>query len=457
MRILIVDDQKSVRLTTAQAVRADGHEADHVDNGPVALLKLQEEVYDLVLLDLFLGGHDGLEFLDRIGKAHRDLPVVVITAHASIETAVEAMRRGALDYLEKPFTPDHLRQVVTRVTRLQRMRARVQNLEQQVAQQGPPIDFASGDPAMAAAVDVVERAANSEVSVLLLGESGTGKSVLARYVHEHSPRATEPFITVSCPSLSKELLESELFGHVKGSFTGAVRDTWGKVDAARGGTLFLDEIGELPLELQPKLLRLLQERQFERIGETKTRTADVRVVAATNRDLAALVRDGLFREDLFYRLNVITLTMPPLRDRPADLERLATEFLTFFARQAGRAVRDFSPTAWRCLRAHQWPGNIRELRNAIERAVILARGEFIESSDLPEALRAVDAPGVMLGGLVSLDAIERAHAERVIARTSTLEEAARVLGIDSATLYRKRKRWEAADQAVTAPAPAVVS
>jgi NtrC-family two-component system response regulator AlgB len=452
MRILIVDDQRSIRLTSSQAVRAEGHEADTADSGRVALLKLQEERYDLVLLDLRLEGEtDGLDCLARLQKASPQLPVVICTAHASIETAVEAMRRGAHDYLEKPFTPEQLRQLLSRIDKTRRLRQRVDELEEQVAQTMPAMDFTSSDPEMAAVISVIERAAPSRASILILGENGTGKSALARHIHQLSTLATGPFVTVSCPSLSRELLESELFGHVKGAFTGAMKDTWGKVEAARGGTLFLDEIGELPAELQPKLLRLLQERAYERVGDTKTRTADVRVIAATNRDLAAAVKAGTFREDLFYRLNVISVTVPPLRSRPRDLERHARDFLRFFAEESGRPVEDFSADAWTALRRHPWPGNLRELRNSIERAVILARGDEVELTDLPAELTIGGGTEVALGALVPLEAIEQAHLRLVTARTATLEEAARVLGIDAATIYRKRKRW-ANEPAGTAPA-----
>lgn len=444
MRVLIVDDQKTVRLSLSKALTSAGHEADTADSGLVAALKLQEESYDLVLLDLHLDHTaDGLDHLGKLLKLSPGLPIVVCTAQASIETAVEAMRRGALDYLEKPFTPDVLRQVLSRVEKVNRLRQRVANLSEAVARSGPIIDFASEEPAMANVLQVIERAAGTRATVLLLGENGTGKSQLARHIHELSPLRDGPFVTVNCPSLSRELLESELFGHVKGSFTGAVKDQTGKVEAARGGTLFLDEIGELPAELQSKLLRLIQDRAYERVGEAKTRTADVRVVAATNRDLAQAVKDGKFREDLYYRLNVIAVTMPPLRERPMDLETLARRFLAYFADETGRTAHEFSAEAWAALRGHSWPGNVRELRNAIERAVIMSRGEQITRDDLPDTLASSEGAtdGVMLGGLIALEQLEREHVRRVVARTSTLEEAARVLGIDGATLYRKRKRW----------------
>ncbi len=450
LRILIVDDERTIRLAASHAAKAEGHAVDTADSGQLALLKMQEERYDLVLLDLRLQGEaDGLDYLGRILKISPGMAVVMCTAHASIETAVEAMRRGAMDYLEKPYTPESLRHVLARVIKAKKLRQRVDELSAQVARTTPAANFQSKDPVMKTIIETVERAAASRASILILGENGTGKSQIARHVHEVSHLAEGPFVTVSCPSLSRELLESELFGHVKGAFTGAIKDTWGKVEAAREGTLFLDEIGELPAELQPKLLRLLQERTYERVGETKTRTADVRVVAATNRDLAAAVKAGAFREDLFYRLNVITVTMPPLRERPADLQSFATSFLHFFAEESGRAVRSFSNAALAAIKAHAWPGNLRELRNSVERAVILSRGEQIELADLPDALvGAVNQDRMVeLGGLVSLDAIEQEHVRRVVARTATLEQAAGILGIDDATLYRKRKRWAAQEEA----------
>jgi NtrC-family two-component system response regulator AlgB len=293
---------------------------------------------------------------------------------------------------------------------------------------------------------VLMRAAKTPASILILGESGTGKSVAARAIHQNSHLAEKPFVMVSCPSLSKELLESELFGHVRGAFTGAVRDHWGKVRAANGGTLFLDEIGDLPMEIQPKLLRLLQEREYERLGDNSVHTANVRVIAATNRNLKERVAAGLFREDLFFRLNVITVEVPPLRSRPDDIEALAAHFLRHFALQCGRKINGFSPEAMACIRRHRWPGNLRELCNAIERAVILAPGETILPQDLPVDLDHFNSTNgnqteeIQAGSLVSLEKLEEAHIRRVLERTARLTEASEILGIDQATLYRKRKK-----------------
>jgi NtrC-family two-component system response regulator AlgB len=276
--------------------------------------------------------------------------------------------------------------------------------------------------------------------MLILGPSGTGKSVLAREVHRRSAQSDAAFVTVNCPSLSRELLESELFGHVKGSFTGAVADTMGKVAAADGGTLFLDEIGELPLAIQPKLLRLLQEREYERVGEAKPRRANVRVIAATNRDLATEVKAGHFREDLYYRLNVIGITLPGLRDRPADLARLATGYCQHFAAQLGKPVQGLAPAVLDAFGSYAWPGNLRELRNVIERAVILSAGANIELRDLPDTFAGATNAEITVGARVTLEVLEAEHLRRIMAISRNLDEAARTLGIDPATLYRKRQK-----------------
>ena len=287
---------------------------------------------------------------------------------------------------------------------------------------------------------MIERAAAHEVSVLLRGENGTGKGVLARLLHTRSPRRERPFVVVNCPTLSEELLASELFGHARGAFTGAVKDQEGRVEAAEGGTVFLDEIGEISPGLQAKLLRFLQEKRFERIGENRTRIADVRIVAASNRDLDAEVKAGRFRQDLLYRLNVVEVTVPPLRDRSEDVLPLARRFIAFFARQARRPPPELSPAAERVLAGYPWPGNVRELRNAIERALILSPGQVLEPESFPERIAAQPTTPV-LGGDFTAEEIEREHVLRVLAHAPTLEDAARILGIDASTLWRKRKKW----------------
>jgi len=446
MDFLVVDDDKTFRDATCFLIEDEGHYGEGAPTGEQALIALKEERFDAVLLDLNLGARSGLDLLIEIQKAQPNLPVVMFSAQGSVKTAVEAMRRGAVDFLEKPFQREQFITVLARLKRFHEMGQRIERLEREVKEtksQGlePIFDFST--PLMREVMDVLLRAAPTPASILILGESGTGKSVAAREVHQHSHLAEKPFVTVSCPSLSKELLESELFGHVRGSFTGAIKDHWGKVKSAEGGTLFLDEIGDLPMEIQPKLLRLLQEREYERLGENVTRTANVRVIAATNRDLKKRVNEGAFREDLYFRLNVISVEMPPLRSRLEDLVRFAEHYVRFFAAQCGRELSGFNEEAMTTLRQHAWPGNLREMRNAVERAVILTRGQAIGLSDLPSEMRGggpTAAAADAIGAMMTLDQLEELHIRNVLKRTTNLTEAASILGIDQATLYRKRKK-----------------
>ncbi len=471
MDFLVIDDDRIFREATCLLIEEEGHYAEGVATPEAALDAVREGKFDAVFLDLHLGRHNGLQFLTSILKLRPAQPIVMFSAQGTIKNAVQAIQQGAVDFLEKPFTREQFHAVLARLRRFSELGRKIESLEEQVkesqAQQPEPIvDFDT--PAMKAVMEVLVRAAKSPASVLILGESGTGKSVAARALHNHSHLAEKPFVTVSCPSLTKELLESTLFGHVRGSFTGAMRDHWGKVKAADGGTLFLDEIGDLPLEIQPKLLRLLQEREYERVGETVTRHAEVRIVAATNRDLKKRVEEGHFREDLFYRLNVITVQMPPLRERPRDVLRFAEHYLKHSAERCGRVMKGFTPAAEDLLRRYPWPGNLRELHNTIERSVILSAADRVDAKDLPLDLRrtpdgsesAGSAFEPKIGAMVSLEVLEELHIKRVIEHCSGLGEAANVLGIDQATLYRKRKRMEAklrAENAETAAASSSAS
>ncbi|HWA10384.1 MAG TPA: sigma-54 dependent transcriptional regulator [Opitutaceae bacterium] len=440
MRVLIVDDEPGIRKTSRLAVETMGHEVVDVPNGARALKAVEDAAFDACFLDVKLGTEDGLDVLAKLLQVAPGLAVVMFTAFANIATAVEAMRRGAFDFIPKPFTPDQIRAVLAKVAKTRSLESKVRQLESQLADEAPAVDLSSVEPGMQRSLQIAFKAAETAATLLILGPSGTGKSVLAREVHRRSAQREAAFVTINCPSLSKELLESELFGHVKGSFTGAVVDTLGKVAAADGGTLFLDEIGEMPLEIQPKLLRLLQEHEYERVGESRPRKANVRVIAATNRNLADEVKAGRFREDLFYRLNVISIALPGLRDRPGDRQRLADSYLAFFSARIGKHARRFSPAVADAFAAYGWPGNLRELRNVIERAVILAGGETIELADLPEEFHGPADPAVAVGARVPLEAIEAEHIRRVLASTRTLDDAARTLGIDPATLYRKRQK-----------------
>ncbi|MCW3031433.1 MAG: Sigma-54 dependent DNA-binding response regulator, partial [Solirubrobacterales bacterium] len=374
LNVLVVDDEKNIRATVVACLESAGCGAVEASSIAAARGAIERSAFDLAFLDLRLGEENGLDFLPILLARSPGTEVVIITAFATISTAVDAIQRGARDYLPKPFTPTQIRHIVDRVAKQRALEREVVALRSQLDQAAPEVDFSSEAQSMRQLFDMIDKAAAHDVPVLLRGENGTGKSVLARRLHTMSGRRERPFVVVNCPTLSEELLASELFGHAKGAFTGAVRDQPGRVEAAEGGTLFLDEIAELPPALQAKLLRFVQDHEFERLGEGQTRHADVRIVAATNRDLDAEVKTGRFREDLLYRLNTFELLVPPLRERRDDIASLARRFLAFFAKKtrlgdgSPRPTPMLAPEAEAALERYDWPGNVRELRNAIERA-----------------------------------------------------------------------------------------
>ena len=444
MRVLVVDDEQNIRTTLTMTLESAGARVSSARNSEEALAILRRNPLDLVFLDLRLGEENGLDLLPRILTERPELSVVVITAYATFDTAVEAVELGAQDYLPKPFTPAQIRHVLEMVGQRRQLVSRTRELEERLSQAVPEALLETGSPLMRQVLEVVWRAAVSDAPVLLRGESGTGKEVLARGLHVRSRRAARPFVAVNCPTLSEDLLASELFGHARGAFTGALKDKPGRVEAAEGGTLFLDEIGEIPGSLQAKLLRFLQGKEFERVGENLTRSADVRVVAATNRDLESDIKAGRFREDLYYRLSVVEVTLPALRKRPEDILPLARHFIDFFARGSRHSQPRLSDEAQHNLLGYPWPGNIRELRNAVERAMVLSTAEALEPGDFPDRVAAGAGDGVtpQLGGNFSLEQVEEEHIRRVTARTATLQEAAHILGVDASTLWRRRKRKE---------------
>jgi len=440
LNVLVVDDEANIRKMMAVYLKAKGHKVVAVGNFRDAVNEGARRSFDVAFVDLRLGTADGLDLIPELLALMPWLKIVVITAYSSVETAVEAMQRGAADYLPKPFTPAQINLMIQKVTALRSLEHKVLSLQDELGRTIPPLDFASQSPAMQRAVNLAREVAGSASNVLLRGESGTGKSTLAKAIHNWSDRAEKPFGIISCPSLSADLLESELFGHAKGAFTGAIRDYPGRIAACEGGTLFLDEIGDLPLSIQPKLLRFVQDREFERIGDHLTRKADVRIISATSLDLESAMPEGRFRQDLYYRLNVLQIDIPPLRERHGDIRALAEEFLAFFGGKAHRFYQGFTEEAVQFLMEYGWPGNVRELSNAIERAAIVCKSPLVGIEHLPDTIRAKTG-AVRVGDLVSLSRIEEEHIRRVLGETDSLQEAAEILGIDQATLWRRRKQY----------------
>jgi NtrC-family two-component system response regulator AlgB len=442
---LIIDDDPGVRQSLRLCLESDHGRVLGVGTSSGALDALERARFDVVFLDLWLQSESGLTVLPEILRRQPGVGVIVITAYATFESAVEAMKKGAVDYLPKPFTPEQVRTAARRVVSANVLKRQLTELQDRLDETEGASTFETRSPAYAAFLETAARAAASDAVLLLRGASGTGKNVLARWVRQHSHRAGGRFVTVHCPMLSSELMSSALFGHRKGAFTGAVADAVGKVEEAEGGTLFLDEIADLSADAQARLLRFLNDRTYERLGEAKERRADVRLIAATNRPLEEEVRAGRFREDLLFRLNVITLTVPPLRERREDVLPLALHYLRFFGRRQGRHNLGFSPGCEQAIAAAPWPGNLRQLRNAVERAVILTPADVVEAIDLGLTPGGGGAAGprdrIALGDDVSLEAVEREHVARVVAQAPSFEAAARILGIDVTTLQRKRKRY----------------
>ena len=440
--ILVVDDEKNTREGLVRALRGDYTVAE-AENGLRALEWLDTHHADVILSDLRMPGMDGMALLSRLLARDPRPVLILLTAYGSIETAVEAMKRGAYDFLAKPVNLDRLELLLQRALAEGRLGEENRRLKAQLEEKYGFENIIGASPAMHEVFDIIRQAAPTRTTVLIQGESGTGKELVARALHQCSPRAQGPFIPVHCAALAPTLLESELFGHEKGAFTGAVERRRGRFELANGGTLFLDEISEIDASLQVKILRVLEERQFERVGGTQTVDVDVRLVAATNRDLQQMVAEGSFREDLFYRLYVVNLMLPPLRDRDGDIVLLAQHYLKSLAAEHGRSVSGFTPEAMEALVAHAWPGNVRELRNVIERMVVLGNGDKLTVHDLPSALL---APPVRAGidsraGRRLRDA-ERHLIEDALGRhKGSRTRAAEDLGISRRTLHRKLNEY----------------
>ncbi len=445
-RILVVDDDESLRRVTQVQLQQSGYDVAAACDGSEALSALERFPADLVITDLKMPGMSGLELLKRIRSEYPEIVIIMVTAFGTIENAVEAMRAGAYDYITKPVQIQELRLKVTRALEHLDLQEQIRNLRSSLDRKYGFENILGHANVLLSVLDLASRAAQTSSTVLVRGETGTGKELLAKAIHFNSPRKEKPFVTINCGAIPKDLLESELFGHVKGSFTGAVAHKKGKAEAADGGTLFLDEIGELPPELQVKLLRLLQQGEVEKVGATETTHVDVRIIAATNRNLQAMIEDGAFRDDLYYRLAVIPLELPPLRERPDDIPELVEHFFLRAKEKHGRQDLVLPPALLLYFCGYRWPGNVRELENVLERLVVLGPGPEITLNDLPEVLRR-ERPTLEVLHLdlppqgISLEAVEKELILRALQKSNWNQtQAARYLDLSRKTLiYRMEK------------------
>jgi len=443
--ILVVDDEANARTALAELLRDEGYRVETAADGFKALGKMEETSSDLVLTDLKMPGMGGVELLEKVHQADEEVVVVVMTAFGAVETAVEAMKKGAADYLTKPLNTTELFLVLEREMERRRLRLEAGHLRARLAERYSFSNIIGSAPPMQAIFKTIAQVAPARASILITGESGTGKELIAAPIHQHSPRAKGPFVKLHCASLAETLLESELFGHERGSFTGAAGRREGRFQQANGGTLFLDEIGEISPSVQVKLLRFLQEHEFERVGGNETVRVDVRVVTATNRDLKEEVAKGRFREDLYYRLNVIAVEMPALRERGSDVPLLAAHFLKKYATDNGKIIEGFTDEALTVLGSYRWPGNVRELENVIERAVVLCNGPRVSLAELPPHL----APASELGGIripgSTLDEIEHYAIRKTLEATGgSTGKAAEMLGVSVRKIQYKLHEYQSA-------------
>ena len=446
-RVLIIDDDEAHAQALAEGLEVEGRVCRIAHSGREGLERMSEASFDAILTDLVMHDVDGIEVLKQARNLQPDAAVLLITGHGSIETAVDAMRLGAADYLAKPVRVSELRARLARALETGRLRRTNLELRRQIDKRFGFEGIVGHSPAMQRVFDVLVQVSGTNATVLILGESGTGKELVARAIHANSPRRDENFVAVNCAALSEGLIESELFGHVKGAFTGAVASKEGRIVYADGGTLFLDEVGDMPLTTQAKLLRVLETREVQPVGGNTLRKVDIRLVAATNRDLRAMVREGTFREDLLFRLQVVSVALPPLRERSGDVPMLIDHFISELARQHGRAVRGITPEARTALVRYDWPGNVRELRNAIENMVLLARADVLTLDDVPDQVREGGAGRSRRGGGYDLAGRSLQEVERDLIEANlkladgNREKAAKILGMGERTLYRKIKAY----------------
>jgi len=445
--VLIVEDDTKLRHALKEIMTREGYAVDATESGDTAVSMIKDTVYDLVITDLKLPGIDGMDVLRSVQKLARDTSVIIITAYATVDTAVEAMKEGAEDYIAKPFNLDEIRLIVRKVLDKKALVDDNRFLRNQLKKKYSFGNLVGNSEAMVEVYKTIEKIKNSRATILILGETGTGKELVARAIHFNSVRSEKPFLPVNCAALAETLLESELFGYVKGAFTGAVRDKQGVFEVAHGGTVFLDEIGDISPRLQQILLRVLENGEIQPVGSTVRRKVDVRVVAATNRDLGNMVKQGTFRADLYYRLNVISLELPPLRMRTEDIAMLAGHFLRKYAAENEKAINDMSRDALQLLERYTWPGNVRELENVVERATLLETSREITPESLPENIRnAPQAPPVNPDeDLQTLEEVGRTYIETVLKKTGgNKARASEILGINRTSLWRMIQRLKIA-------------
>ncbi len=450
-RILVIDDEEDMLENCSRILDRLGYEPLLESDGGKGVVRFEQEHPVVTLTDLRMPGMDGLEVLRTIRRIDPEALVILFTAFATVETAVEAVKEGAFDYIPKPFSADQLQLVIERALTQRRLLEENRRLREQLTETYRFENIVGRSRPMAQVFDLIKKVAASEANILVVGESGTGKELIARCIHANSHRAARAFVPVDCASLPEHLLESELFGHERGAFTGAIATRRGLFEEANGGTSFLDEVGDIPLPLQAKLLRVLQERQVRRVGANRFIDVDVRVICATHQNLADMVQKEKFREDLYYRLNVISLPLPPLRDRPGDIPLLAYHFLRRYAAQSGKEVKGIAPETLELLEAYPWPGNVRELQNVIERAVVLAEGEMVTPAELPANLRLPQkVPTAMVADHLSLknakrhwvEAFEREYLIALLNKhQGNISQAAKTAGVDRKTIHRLLKRY----------------
>ncbi len=439
-KLLIVDDELSVRDSLAKWFTEEGYDVATAENANEALTRVAEQTFDVALVDIKMRGTDGIELQRRLHEIYPDMLVIIMTGYASVETAVAALKNGAYDYVNKPLDPDEIAHLIAKAMSHRRTQQENARLKETVAEIARPNDIIGQSAAMKRVFDAIDTVAPTDATVLVTGESGTGKELVARALHSGSARRFHPLVVIHCGALTETLLESELFGHEKGAFTGAQYRKKGKFEIAEGGTVFLDEIGDISLKTQTDLLRVLQEREISRVGGNQTIKVDFRVVAATNKDLEQLIEEGKFRPDLYYRLNVFRIEMPPLRDRREDVPVLVDHFVRKFSAEMSKRITSVSPAAMNGLQQYNWPGNVRELENAVERAMVVAQEPELREQDF--TLKSKTEVGLGIGDVRSLEDVERAHILRVLDECSGNQtRTADVLGIDRVTLHHKLKRY----------------